>query len=53
MIIDVQLNFGIVIEVGVGLKNKEGKLIFFDVKKGDIVFFLDYGGSYIKFEGRE
>lgn len=53
MIIDVQLNSGTVIEVGAGLKNKEGKLIPLDVKKGDTVLLPDYGGSHIKLEGRE
>lgn len=48
-----KLNSGTVIEVGAGLKNKEGKLIPLDVKKGDTVLLPDYGGSHIKLEGRE
>jgi len=50
---DVQLNSGTVIEVGPGVKNKEGNVVPLDVKKGDLVLLPEYGGSHVKLEGRE
>lgn len=49
----VQLNSGTVIEVGPGVKNKEGNIVPLDVKKGDTVLLPEYGGSHVKLEGRE
>lgn len=45
VLIGVQLNSGTVIEVGPGVKNKEGDLVPLDVKKGDLVLLPEYGGS--------
>lgn len=53
VLIGVQLNSGTVIEVGPGVKNKEGDLVPLDVKKGDLVLLPEYGGSHVKLEGRE
>lgn len=48
-----KLNSGTVIEVGPGVKNKEGNLIPLDVKQGDLVLLPEYGGSHVKLEGKE
>ena len=49
----VQLNSGTVIEVGPGIKNKEGNIVPLDVKTGDTVLLPEYGGSHVKLEGKE
>lgn len=49
----MQLNSGTVIEVGPGMKNKEGNFMPLDVKKGNTVLLPEYGGSNLKLEGKE
>lgn len=44
---------GIVVAVGSGLKDSNGKQIALDVKVGDRVLFAKWGGTEIKFEGKE
>ncbi len=44
---------GIVIAVGSGIHDSNGKLIPLDVKVGDRVLFAKWGGTEIKFEGKE
>ncbi|KAG0632116.1 hypothetical protein M758_1G305000 [Ceratodon purpureus] len=48
-----KLNSGTVIEVGPGVKTKEGNLVPLDVKQGDTVLLPEYGGSHVKLEGKE
>jgi chaperonin GroES len=48
-----KLNFGKVIAVGQGARDKEGKLQSPLVKEGDQVLLPEYGGSSIKIEGKE
>lgn len=42
------MNLGVVVVIGFGVKLKDGILIFCDVKSGDIVFLLEYGGILVK-----
>ena len=42
-----------VVAIGTGKKDDDGKRIPFDVKVGDTVLTSKYGGSDIKFEGKE
>ena len=42
-----------VIAVGTGKKDKDGKLIPFNVKKGDKVLLPSYGGTTVKIDGTE
>lgn len=44
---------GLVIAVGVGKKDKDGKIIPMNVKKGDKVLFTKYGPNEIKIEEKE
>jgi len=44
---------GKVIAVGDGRINEDGKKIPLDVKKGDRVLFVKYGGTEIKIDGEE
>jgi chaperonin GroES len=44
---------GKVIAVGPGRKDKDGKLIPMDVKKGDRILFGKYSGTEIKIDGTE
>lgn len=44
---------GIVIAVGEGAKDQNGKRIPVDVKVGDIVLFTQWAGSEIKMDGKE
>ena len=44
---------GIVIAVGPGKKDENGKLILMNVKKGDKVLFTKYGPNEIKIEEKE
>ncbi len=44
---------GKVIAVGPGLKDKAGKLIPMDVKKGDRILFVKYGGTEVKLDGKD
>jgi chaperonin GroES len=43
----------IVIALGTGKVNDDGKKVPFEVKKGDRVIASQYGGSPIKIEGKE
>ena len=42
-----------VVALGTGKKDDEGKKIPFDVKVGDTVLTSKYGGTEIKYEGKE
>jgi chaperonin GroES len=42
-----------VIAVGPGGRDKEGKRIPMDIKAGDLVVFGKWGGNEIKIEGKE
>ena len=44
---------GTVIAVGPGKRDKDGKLIPMDVKKGDKVLMPKYGGSDVKIDDKE
>jgi chaperonin GroES len=42
-----------VIELGTGGRDDDGKLIEFNVKKGDIVLISKYGGTEVKVDGAD
>jgi chaperonin GroES len=42
-----------IIELGTGGRDDDGKLIEFNVKKGDIVLISKYGGTEVKIDGNE
>jgi len=44
---------GKVIAVGTGKLDENGKVIPFNVKKGDIVLMPKYGGTEVKVDGKE
>jgi chaperonin GroES len=44
---------GKVVAVGTGKRDEHGKLIPFEVKKGDRVLISKYGGTEIKIDGKE
>ena len=44
---------GIVVALGTGKVNDDGKKIAFEVKKGDRVLVSKYGGTEIKLDGKE
>ncbi len=44
---------GVVIAVGEGKRDKDGKRLALDVKKGDEVLFGKYAGSELKLDGEE
>ena len=44
---------GIVVAIGTGKTDDNGKKIPFEVKKGDRVLVSKYGGTEIKLEGKE
>ena len=44
---------GKVIAVGTGKRDEDGKLIPFEVKKGDRVLISKYGGTEIKIDGKD
>jgi chaperonin GroES len=44
---------GLIIAVGPGRKNEDGKPVKLDVKEGDHILFAKYAGSEIKVEGEE
>lgn len=44
---------GKIIAVGPGKKDKDGKRLLMDVKKGDVVLFTKYSPSEIKVNGKE
>ena len=43
----------LVVAVGTGKTNEEGKKVFLEVKKGDRVLVSKYGGTEIKLDGKE
>ncbi|KAI9325863.1 chaperonin 10-like protein [Zopfochytrium polystomum] len=47
------LNEGVVVEVGPGAPDKDGKVRGVAVKKGDKVLLPQYGGSTVKLGGEE
>lgn len=44
---------GVVVAVGLGLRDDNGKVQPLEVKKGDVVLFEKWGGTEIKVDGRE
>ena len=44
---------GKVIAVGPGTRDKQGKIIPMDVKKGDRILFAKFGGSEVRLEGKD
>ena len=44
---------GKIVAVGTGKRDDSGKLIPFEVKKGDRVLISKYGGTEIKIDGKE
>ena len=44
---------GIIVALGTGKVNDDGKKIAFEVKKGDRVLVSKYGGTEIKIDGKE
>ena len=44
---------GLVVAVGSGKTNEDGKKVFLELKKGDRVLVSKYGGTEIKLDGRE
>ncbi len=44
---------GKIIAVGTGKRDEQGKLIPFEVKKGDRVLISKYGGTEIKIDGKD
>ena len=44
---------GKVVAVGTGKRDEDGKLIPFEVKKGDRVLISRYGGTEIKIDGKD
>ncbi len=44
---------GKIIAVGTGKLDDDGKVIPFNVKKGDIVLMPKYGGTEVKIDGKE
>ncbi len=44
---------GVVLSVGPGDRDDEGKRIAMDVKEGDVVLFAKYSGTEIKVDGKK
>lgn len=44
---------GIVVAVGIGTRNSDGKIIPLELKAGDRVLFAKWGGTEIKHNGEE
>lgn len=44
---------GVVVAVGTGKKDDDGKVIAFNVKKGDRVLMPKYGGTEVKIDDKE
>jgi chaperonin GroES len=44
---------GVVVAVGPGRKDDDGKVIPMDVKKGDRVLYAKYGGTEVKLEDKK
>lgn len=44
---------GVVVAVGTGKLDDDGKKIPFNVKKGDVVLMPKYGGTEVKMDGKE
>lgn len=42
-----------VVALGTGKKTDDGKILGFDVNVGDTVLITKYGGTEVKFEGKE
>jgi len=48
-----KLNEGVVISVGAGARQSDGKIVSPQVKEGDKVVLPEYGGSQLKLNGEE
>ena len=44
---------GVIVALGTGKTNDDGKKVAFEVKKGDRVLVSKYGGTEIKLDGKE
>lgn len=44
---------GVIVALGTGKTDDQGKKVAFEVKKGDRVLISKYGGTEIKLEGKE
>ena len=44
---------GVILSVGPGERDEEGKRIAMDVKVGDVVLYAKYGGTEIKIDGKK
>jgi chaperonin GroES len=44
---------GVILSVGPGDRDEEGKRIAMDVKVGDVVLYAKYGGTEIKIDGKK
>ena len=44
---------GVIVAIGPGRKDDDGKVIAMDVKEGDHVLYAKYAGTEIKIEGRK
>jgi len=44
---------GKVVAVGTGKLDEDGKIIPFNVKKGDLILMPKYGGTEVKIDGKE
>ena len=44
---------GVIVAIGPGRKDDDGKVITMDVKEGDHVLYAKYAGTEIKIEGRK
>lgn len=44
---------GVILSVGPGERDEDGKYIPMDVKVGDIVLFAKYGGTEVKVDGKK
>ena len=42
-----------VVSLGTGKKDDNGKVVPFEVKKGDLVLISKYGGTEVKLDGKE
>lgn len=49
----IQLNSGKVVAVGLGARDRDGKLIPLHVKEGDTVLLPEYGGTEVKLNDKE
>jgi chaperonin GroES len=44
---------GMIIAVGAGARDDNGKIVALDVKEGDVVLFGKWSGTEVKIEGKE